>query len=162
MEAATILAYIRDCNIGNAVTAITNHGVAPVNEDTIKQARELFIPCTPKPIWTDTRSGPTSTARRPARLDHLKSGKPCGVPRTDRGRMPSGGHTYTYRPLSGTRPQPMPFALSSTTCGWGRLNGETVKDMSIVKVAPLKRHERNGSTHHGRVYTQKRGPLSHA
>ena len=53
--ADTIIAYIRDGNIGTAVIAITSHGVAPVIDDTIKQVSELLIPCPLKPTWAGTR-----------------------------------------------------------------------------------------------------------
>ena len=73
-EADTIISYIRDGSIGKATTAIMSHGVAPVNEDTIKQVTELLIPMEPRPIWTDTRANPTSRARIPAQLDPKKLG----------------------------------------------------------------------------------------
>ena len=57
-EADAIIAYIRDGTIGKAVTAMTSHGVAPVDEDALKQLKELLIPCPPKPTWADTRGDP--------------------------------------------------------------------------------------------------------
>ena len=72
--ADTIISYIRDGNIGKATTAIMSHGVAPVNDDTIKQVTELLTPMEPRPLWTDTRANPTSRARIPAQLDPNKLG----------------------------------------------------------------------------------------
>ena len=55
--------------MGKASTAMTSYGLAPVNDDTVDQAKELFIPTKPKPVWTDTRAefGP-----RPAQLEEGK------------------------------------------------------------------------------------------
>ena len=54
MADATI-AYIRDGNMGKAITAMTGYRLAPVNDDTVAQVTELLIPTKPKPVWTDTR-----------------------------------------------------------------------------------------------------------
>jgi hypothetical protein len=51
-----------------------SHGVAPVNEDTIRQVKELLNPVAPRPIWTDTRPSPASRARIPAQIDPTKLG----------------------------------------------------------------------------------------
>jgi hypothetical protein len=60
------IAYIRDGDMGKAITAMTSYGLAPVNDDTVAQVKELLIPTKPKPVWTDTRAefGP-----RPAQLE---------------------------------------------------------------------------------------------
>ena len=65
MADATI-AYIRDGTMGKAITAMTSYGLAPVNDDTVAQVKELLIPTKPKPVWMDTRAefGP-----RPAQLE---------------------------------------------------------------------------------------------
>ena len=72
--ADTIISYIRDSNLGKATAAIMSHGVAPANEDTIKQVIELLTPAAPRPTWTDTRPNPTSRARVPAQIDIPKLG----------------------------------------------------------------------------------------
>jgi hypothetical protein len=54
--ADTTIAYIRDGNLGKAITAMTSYGLAPVNGDTVAQVKDLLIPRKPNPVWTDTRA----------------------------------------------------------------------------------------------------------
>ena len=67
--ADTTIAYIRDGSMGKAITAMTSYGLAPANDDTVAQVKELLIPTKPKPVCTDTRAelGP-----RPAQLEEDK------------------------------------------------------------------------------------------
>ena len=53
LEADALISYIRGGHLGKAVTAITSFGAAPVNDDTIRQVKELLIPCPPPPPETD-------------------------------------------------------------------------------------------------------------
>ena len=113
--ADTIISYIRDGNIGKATTAIMSHGVAPVNEDTIKQVTELLIPMEPRPTWTDTRANPTSRARVPAQLDPNKLGV---IFRTTPKRTAADIYGWTYEHLQiriGEKRQPRRWGASSTT-----------------------------------------------
>ena len=54
--ADTTIAYIRDGNMGKAITAMTSYGLAPVNDDTVTHFKDLLIPTKPKPVWADTRA----------------------------------------------------------------------------------------------------------
>ena len=73
-----------------------SHGVAPVNEDTLKQVTELLIPMEPRPTWTDTRANPTSRARVPAQLDPNKLG---AIFRTTPKRTAADIYGWTYEHL---------------------------------------------------------------
>ena len=71
--ADTTIAYIRDGNMGKAITAMTSYGLAPVNDDTASQVKDLLIPTKPKPVWTDTRAefGPRAAQLEEERVSGL-------------------------------------------------------------------------------------------
>jgi hypothetical protein len=79
--------------MGNAITAMTSYGLAPVNEDTVTQVKELLIPTEPKPVWTDTRAehGP-----RPAQLEEDRV---SGLIRTTPKKSGADVYGWTYEHL---------------------------------------------------------------
>ena len=87
--------------MGKAINAMTSYGLAPVNDDTVKQVTELLIPAKPKPVWTDTRAefGP-----RPAQLRGRRLWMDIRAPPN-----PDGG---TRRPL---KPSQKPSTISWET-----------------------------------------------
>ena len=98
--ADTTIAYIRDGNMGKAITAMTSYGVAPVNDDTVTKVKELLTPTKPKPVWTDTRAefGP--------RAAQLEEERVSGLIRTTTkrsGRTSTGGHMSISKPSSGIK-----------------------------------------------------------
>ena len=114
--ADTSISYITDGNLGIATTAIVSHGVAPVDEGTMKQVTELLIPMEPRPIWTDTRANPTSRARIPAQLDPNKLGV---IFRTTPKRTAADVYGWAYEHLQiliGEKRLPRRRGASSTTC----------------------------------------------
>ena len=99
MADATI-AYIRDGNMGKAITAMTSYGLAPVNDDAVAQVKELLIPTKPKPVWTDTRAefGP-----RPAQLEEDRVAALIRTTPKNQGQMCMGGPMSISKPSSETK-----------------------------------------------------------
>ena len=135
--ADTIIAHIRDGNIGKATTAIMSHGIAPVNEDTIKQVTELLIPTEPRPVWTDTRADPTSRARRLAQLSLNKLGP---FLRATPKRTAADIYGWTYEHLQvligGKEATEAIDRFLNHTLG-ARILQSTLEDMNLVKATPL-------------------------
>ena len=158
--ADTIISYIRDNNLGKAATAIMSHGVAPVNEDTIRQVQELLNPLLPRPMWTDTRPNPTSRARIPAQIDITKLG---GALRATPRRTAADIYGWNYEHLQtliGEKEATEAMGRFLNHLLGGRLRQETLEDMSMVKVTPpSKRDKRQGQTHNSGSDIEKAGPL---
>ena len=72
---------------------MTSYGLAPVNDDTVTQFKDLLIPTKPRPVWTDTRAefGP-----RAAQLDEEKV---AGILRTTPKRAGADVYGWTYEHL---------------------------------------------------------------
>ena len=108
-----------------------------MNDDAIRQVRELLTPCPPKAIWTDTRANPTSSARTPAQLDPSRMGKTFrATPR----RSGADAYGWTYEHLQALIGDEVATDAMCTflnhTLG-GRISEETIKDMKMVKATPL-------------------------
>ena len=134
-----IISYTRDGNMGKAATAIMSHGVAPVNEDTTRQAKELINLVAPRPIWTDTRPTPTSRARIPAQIDPTKLGVTL---RATPKRTAADIYGWNYEHLQiliGKKEATEAVGRFLNHLLGGRLLHDTLEDMNIVKATPFSR-----------------------
>ena len=116
-----------------------SHGVAPANEDTIKQVTELLIPAAPRPTWTDTRPNPTSRARVPAQIDIPKLG---GTLRATPKRTAADIYGWNYEHLQiliGEKEATDAIGRFLNHMLGGRLLQTTLEDMNMVKVTPCLR-----------------------
>ena len=113
-----------------------SHGVAPVNENTIRQVTELLIPTQPRAVWTDARADPTSRARRPAQLSIHKLG---ALFRTTPKRTAADANGWTCEHLQvfiveKEGAEAIGCFLNHTL--GGRILQPTLEDMSLVKATP--------------------------
>ena len=114
-----------------------SHGVAPVNEDTIRQVKELLDPAEPRPIWTDTRPNPTSRARIPAQIDITKLGTTLrATPKRTAADIYGWNYEHLQALIGEKEATEVDGRFRNHLLG-GRLLHETLEGMSIVKVAPL-------------------------
>ena len=114
-----------------------SHGVAPVNEDTIRQVKELLNPLPPRPMWTDTRPTPTSRARIPAQIDITKLGGPLkATPRRTAADIYGWNYEHLQTLIGGKEATEAMGRFLNHILG-GRLIQETQEDMTMVKVTPL-------------------------
>ena len=119
-----------------------SHGVAPVNEDTIRQVKELLNPLPPRPMWTDTRPNPISRARIPAQIGITKLG---GALRATPRRTAADIYGWSYEHLQiliGEREATEAMGRFLTRILGGRLRQETLEDMNMVKVTPSSKAQK--------------------
>ena len=91
----------------------------------------------PRPIWTDTRANPTSRARIPAQIDPNKLGV---ILRATPTRTAADMYGWTYEHLQilvGEREASEAMGRFLNHILGGRAQGDTLEDMSLVKVTPL-------------------------
>ena len=132
--ADTTIAYIRDGNMGNAITAMTSDGPAPVNDDTVSQVKDLLIPTKPKPVWTDTRAefGP--------RAAQLEEERVSGLIRTTPKRSGADVYGWTYEHLQTLIGDKEAIKTLSGTLNHilgNRISSETARDLNTARVTPL-------------------------
>ena len=116
-----------------------SHGVAPVNEDTIRQVAELLNPAAPRPIWTDARPNPASRARVPAQIDITKLGVTLrATPKRTAADIYGWSYEH-FQILTGEKEATEAIGRVPTHLLGGRLLHDTLEDMNIVKVTPSSR-----------------------
>jgi hypothetical protein len=114
-----------------------SHGVAPVNEDTIKQLAELLILMAPGPIWTDTKPNPIARARIPAQIVITKLGVTV---RATPKRKAADIYGWSYEHLQaliGEKEATEATGRFLKHVLGGRILQGTLEEMNLVKVTPL-------------------------